>query len=124
MEEDKIYSELIRGSAIHKAPDGFTGSVMKKLQESKVKTSSYIPLIGTSGQILIAVFVIFLIVLGIVLGNQNNEPSFLGQWFSSLNLNLSALESAFSVPVLSILAAVFVLILFDNRYQHRKTLFN
>ncbi|MFZ5941439.1 MAG: hypothetical protein ACOYXB_12780 [Bacteroidota bacterium] len=119
MEEDKIYSALIRETAMHKAPDGFTAAVMDRVKE-KTAPTAYKPLIGPAGQLMIGAFVILLTVLGIVLGEKSDEPGMLEKWFSGSNLSLPAVDFSLALPVLAILAAIFILMLFDARYQRRK----
>jgi len=119
MKEDKVYKELLKETVVHSAPTDFTASVMKELRTVRT-SSSYKPLISPLGQILIGAFVILLTIIGITTGNGNDEPAVLERWLSNVHFDLPVIDTGYMLPALAILAAVFLLIFADARYQRRK----
>jgi hypothetical protein len=118
MEKDKIFYTLIRESGIHQAPEDFTAKVMAKLENVPIPVK-YKPLIGRLGQIMIFLFISSLVALTLVFGNQGEQEGVLYKWISGLNFEMPAIDINFSLSMLAILGAVFILVLFDSRI-HRK----
>ncbi len=122
MEEDKFLSDVIRDSAICKAPEDFTNRVMKEVREKK-PSAVYRPLIGPVGQVLIGAFVILLAMAGVLLGNETGEPGRIESWMKGINLSVPEFQNDYTLPVVAVLAAVFILVLLDTRYQRRRLSF-
>jgi len=122
MEEDKFLSDVIRDSAIYKAPDDFTNRVMKEVREKK-PSAVYRPLIGPVGQVLIGAFVILLAMAGVLLGNETGEPGRIEGWMKGINISVPEFQNDYTLPVVAVLAAVFILVLLDTRYQRRRLSF-
>jgi hypothetical protein len=129
MERDPHISKLIRESGLKTAPENFTASVMGKIEAVPAK-SSYKPLIGRGGRIIIILLVIAVIVMAVLYTDSTGElfgsritlPQVERQ-MPKVNFNLGFLQQInVSTGIVSALVAMFVLILSDAGLNRKRRL--
>lgn len=129
MKRDPYISKLIRESGVVPAPDNFTASVMDKIEAIPEK-KSYKPLIGRGGQIIIILFIIAVIVFALLYSSPAGElfgstiqlPQVEHKW-PQFHFNLDFLKQInVSTGVVSVLVALFVLIVSDAGLNRRRRL--
>jgi len=121
MEGEQQISRLIRESGVVIAPDRFTDNVMDKI-DAETERKAYKPLIGNAGSIFITLFVIAVVVISIFFGKPSEIFPHYRLQMPELNFNLQFLsEVEFSTGMLSVLVAVFLLVLFDAGLSRRRT---
>lgn len=126
MERDPKILKLIREDGIVPAPDGFTQRVMDIIQAVPEKRA-YKPLIGMGGRIMIIFFVIATVVISLIFAEPVNQTRNVSEllpnpnWqLPKLNINLDFIsEMNFSTWIISVLAAVLILVFTDARIRRR-----
>lgn len=129
MKRDDNISKLFRESGTLKAPEGFTGNVMKRIEAEPVR-KGYKPLIGRTGRILMMLFIGATVVLSLVYSTPvdpgtDTEGGFLNrEWqIPAFHLNLDYLQDFNLQPwILSTVVALFLLILSDAGLRRGKLL--
>lgn len=127
MERDKQIEKLIKEAGMHKAPEGFTESVMAKLITGKAVT--YKPLIGRRGWIVIGGLAL-LTVLIILLLPSGGEPTVTFAFLKDLKMpglpwrpDLSFLKGLeVSTGVASALVAGLVLVFVETLIRNKDLL--
>ncbi len=120
MEREGQISRLIRESGVITAPDRFTDHVMDKIG-TETEKKPYKAIIGRSGRIIIILLVLGTVLLSILFSEPGSrftetrlqlpELSFTLDFLSDINL---------STGLLSVLVAVFILVLFDAGLNRRR----
>jgi hypothetical protein len=109
------------------APGNFTAAVMDKIESLPVK-SSYKPLIGRGGRIMIILFIIAVVVIsllytdpgGELFGSASRLSRVEWQW-PQINFNLEFLKQInISTGVVAALVAMFILVLSDAGLNRRR----
>lgn len=127
MEKDDKILKLFRESGIVHAPEGFTRSVMEKIETEPVR-NTYKPIIGRTGRILLILFIAGIVGFSLyysLSGESTLDPAggilnLDWQW-PSFNLNLDFLENLLVQPwILSTIVALFLLVLSDAGLRRRK----
>lgn len=129
MEKDKYISKLFKESGVVHAPEGFTKSVMDRIEAEPVR-KTYKPLIGRVGRILVVLFIVAVVVISLLYSTSAESTGgpadrFLSQeWqLPSLNLKLDFFEDFQLKPwILSTIVALFLLILSDAGLRRRRRL--
>ena len=127
MERDPNISKLIKESGLVRAPDNFTDQVMGRIGVSKIK-ESYRPLIGRSGIIIIALFIVIMAAVSLLYSGDGGsaidslrEITKLKLQVPDLKFNLDFLSKIkISTWMVSTLVALFVLVLTDAWFSRRK----
>jgi hypothetical protein len=127
MEKDKHISKLFRESGVVHAPDGFTKSVMDRIEAEPVR-KTYRPLIGRAGRILVVLVIVAVVVISLLYTTPAESAGGPGERFlsqewqwPSLNLNLDFLENLQVQPwLISTVVAMLVLVLSDAGIRRRK----
>ena len=129
MKRDPHIAKLIKEAGVQTAPEGFTASVMDKIEAVPAK-KSFKPLIGRGGRIFIILFLVAVVVLAVlftepgegVLGTTIKFPR-LEPNFPQFQFNLDFLKQTnFSSGIAAALLALFVLILSDAGLTRRRRL--
>ena len=126
MEKDKQISKLFRESGVVHAPEGFTKSVMDRIEAEPVR-KAYKPLIGRAGRILVVLFIVAIVVISLLYSTSAESAggpveSFLSQeWqLPSLNLRLDFIENLQLQPwLISTIIALLLLVLSDAGLRRR-----
>jgi hypothetical protein len=126
MEKDKHISKLFRESGVVHAPEGFTKSVMDRIEAEPVR-KAYKPLIGKSGRILVVLFIVAIVVVSLLYSTPAGsaggpvERFFSQEWqLPSLNLKLDFFENLQLQPwLIATIVALFLLVLSDAGLRRR-----
>ena len=129
MERDPKLSELIRESGLTHAPGNFTDQVMKKIRVETVK-SAYKPLIGRGGKIIIVLIFIGLVLVSLLYSEPGGRLFENARGLSNLEWKMPQLNFSFdffseisiSTWLVSTIAALFVLVLFDAVLNRKRRL--
>ncbi len=129
MERDPNISKLMRESGISKAPEHLTRKVMDLIGQETEKTS-YKPLIGKWGRIGIILFVVGMVVGSLLwtepgqgLFDASGRLSNLEFQLPQVQLNLDILSRInLSTGLVSVLVALFILVLSDAGLRRRRRL--
>jgi hypothetical protein len=127
MEKDTRISKLFRESGIVHAPEGFTRSVMERIEAEPVR-KTYKPIIGKTGRILLILFVAGVVAFSLIYsfsGEAKMDPAGgilnLGWQLPSVKFSLDFLKDLRLQPwVLSTIVALFLLVLSDAGLRRRK----
>lgn len=122
MEKDKRIEQLMKGAGLVRAPENFTGSVMKKVA-AEPDRKAYRPIIGRGGRLMILLCITALVVISVLY----SEPGarFLENGFNlpEFNIDLGFLaDIPLSTGILSALVALFILVLSDAGISRRRVL--
>lgn len=126
MEKDKHISKLFKESGVVHAPEGFTKSVMDRIEAEPVR-KAYKPLIGRAGRIMVVLFIVAVVVISLLYSTSAESTGgltdrFLSQeWqLPSLNFNLDFFENLQLQPwLISTIVALLLLVLSDAGLRRR-----
>jgi len=131
MEKDKHISKLFKESGVAHAPEGFTKSVMDRIEAEPVR-KAYKPLIGRAGRILLVIFFAATVALSVFYSTQGDPaPDATGGFLNSewqlpsmdFSLKLDFLTDLHLQPwIISTLVAFFLLVLSDAGLRRRRKL--
>jgi hypothetical protein len=127
MERDPQIAKLIREGGVVPAPEGFTDQVMSMLAGESQK-KNYKPLIGKGGLIVILLTVAALIALSIAYAEPAEPSHRIAELFAGQQWKLPEFHLSFdffrnlkvSPWMVSVLAAIFVLVLSDAGLRRKK----
>jgi hypothetical protein len=127
MEKDTYILKLFRESGIVHAPDGFTRSVLERIEAEPVR-KTYKPIIGKTGRILLILFIAGVVAFSLIYsfpGEAKLDPAGeilnLGWQWPSVNFSLDFLKDLPPQPwILSTIVALFLLVVSDAGLRRRK----
>jgi hypothetical protein len=120
MKKDKNIENLVREFGLEKASEDFTEKVMEKVKARPEKTT-YKPLIGRVGRILILASILSLMVISVIFNEPSDQLTEKGFQLYNLDIKLPELpQFDFSIGLLSVIFSIFILVAGDTIIRLRR----